>query len=395
MTTHLILTIGTGTAGKHSNLVMGLRRTLRLIGPERYWLVPSASPDSVATADLVREGIVGFQWWEDGGLPYRCVAEPDSLADCRKAVREVIDRARVGMGRDGRVVVNPTSGTKQMSVGAALAALDAGVGELVFTVGERADGVVKTGTEVLETFDASGYFAERDRELAVSLAEAGAQAAGARVARRHDSLSDLADTAQCVHEWERQNYGEARRIAARSGAPGLVAVRHGLEQLAKAAKLGAEPNPLVIADLLQTADQLHRRGEFDGALVLGCRALEMGLRCALFGRTGLFDPYSLGRVCSLPISEGIKERCRQNSHDGQRTIVNLNTVAKILQELGEHLGDAFFVDGELQRLVRVRNDLMHQIRAVSEAESQAALQRVKNLLAPLDLPPVPIRPSFT
>ncbi|MBP7948966.1 MAG: hypothetical protein KA004_04865 [Verrucomicrobiales bacterium] len=389
---HLILTVGTGTAGKHSNLAAGLRRTLELIAPEKFWLVPSTDEVSQLTAELVREGLSGFQPWSDE-VPYRSIARPDSLEDCRQAVREVILRAREGLPKAARLLVNPTSGTKQMSVGAALAAVDEGVGELTFTVGQRADGVVMTGTETLETFDASAYFAERDRATALHLAKAGAFAAAASIGRRHVSLTGLADTAHCLHEWERQNYREARRIAAQSQAPALAAVRHALEQLAKAVQK-PEPQPLIIADMLHTADLLHRRRDFESALVLACRALEMGLRLALSAKTDLHEPYSQPKLCALPISQGIKDRCRSVSHDGQRTILNLNTVAKILTELGHDLGESFSADGELQRLIRVRNDLMHQVRAVTEAESQGAVQRVKNLLAPLQLPSTAARPAL-
>jgi hypothetical protein len=139
---------------------------------------------------------------------------------------------------------------------------------------------------------------------------------------------------------------------------------------------------------------LHRRRDFESALVLACRALEMGLRRALFEKTGLHEPYNLSKLCAQPISPGTKDRCRQISNDGQRTILNLQTVAKVLSELGHDLGDAFSSDRELQGLIRVRNDLMHQVRAVSEAESQAAVQRVTNLLAPLGLPAI-ARPSLS
>jgi hypothetical protein len=74
-------------------------------------------------------------------------------------------------------------------------------------------------------------------------------------------------------------------------------------------------------------------------------------------------------------------------------ILNLNTVAQILRQLGHELGSGFFEDGELQGLIRVRNDLMHQLRAVTEAESQAALRRVANLLQGLSLPAAGPRPG--
>ena len=391
MSTHLILTVGTGTAGKTSNLEAGLRRTLELVGPTAFWLIPSTDEVSTLMADMVRDGQAAFRPWS-ADTPYHSIVDPDSLETCRRTVREVIQHVRKQLPRGARLLVNPTSGTKQMSAGATLAALDEGLGEIVFTVGQRADGVVITGTERLETFQAAGYFAERDMATARDLAAAGAFAAAAAVLRPHPSLAPQSAIATCLHEWERQNYQEARRIAA--GCDALAAWRRHLDALASSTKAPG-PQPVVIADLLQTADGLHRRGESDASLVQSCRAVEMGLRRALFEKTGLAEPYALSAILALPVEREIKDRCATNSHDGTRTVLNLNTVARILQQLGHDIGSMFFADGELQRLIRARNDLMHGLRAVTPAESQAAVQRARNLLAPLQLPAASQRPALT
>lgn len=389
--THLILTIGTGTAGKTSNLEAGLRTTLQLISPAAFWLIPSTDEVSTLMADLVREGNPAFRPWSTAA-PYQAIANADSLETCRATVREVIRHVRQQLPKGTQLLVNPTSGTKQMSAGATLAALDEGIGKIVFTVGERADGVVITGTERLETFDATAYFAERDLATARDLDQAGAHAAAAALLARYESLGSHAATARCLHEWERQNYAEARRIAA--GCAALQPHRHPLEQLAQAAQEPAPP-PLILADLLYTSDLLHRRREFDTALTLACRTLELGLRRTLFNETGLHEPYPLPDLLALRITEDIRNRLRTISNDGRTTILNLQTVARILEQLQNPLGSAYFNDRDLQALIRVRNELMHSLRAVTEAESQAAQQRVINLLSPaLSLPQPTARPAF-
>jgi hypothetical protein len=47
MTSLLILAVGTGTAGKHSDVAQGLAHTIRLVRPRKFWLVPSASERSL------------------------------------------------------------------------------------------------------------------------------------------------------------------------------------------------------------------------------------------------------------------------------------------------------------------------------------------------------------
>lgn len=391
MNPYLILTVGTGTAGKTSNLEAGLRRTLELIDPCAFWLIPSTDEVSQLMADLVRHAQPAFRPWSQSTF-YHSIPDPDSLESCRRTVRQVIQQARKQVPTGARLLVNPTSGTKQMSAGATLAALDEGVGELVFTVGQRADGVVMTGTERLEIFHTGAYFAERDLATARELTAAGAFAAAATVLHPHESLASQAATARCLHEWERQNYSETRRIAA--GNEALAPWRHHLESLTKAAQ-SASPEPIVIADLLHTADLLHRRREWDASLVLSCRAVEMGLRRAFFEKSGLSEPYELAAIHALPLRQDTKDRCRAISNDGQRTILNLQTIADILRQLGHTLGETFLSEPELRSLIRVRNELMHSLRAVTHAESQAAVQRTRNLLAPLKLPTAPARPSLT
>ena len=51
MTSLLILTVGTGTAGKHSDVEEGLANTIRRVQPRKFWLVPSASEKSTPVAD--------------------------------------------------------------------------------------------------------------------------------------------------------------------------------------------------------------------------------------------------------------------------------------------------------------------------------------------------------
>jgi hypothetical protein len=51
MTSLLILTVGTGTAGRHSDVAQGLTNTIDRLRPRRFWLVPSTDPKSVPVAD--------------------------------------------------------------------------------------------------------------------------------------------------------------------------------------------------------------------------------------------------------------------------------------------------------------------------------------------------------
>ena len=351
MPTHLILTVGTGTAGPHSNLVLGLRRTLELGAPDRYWLIPSASPDSIATADLVREDIAGFQPWAGAEQPYRCIAQHDSLADCRAAVREVIAAARAGLTRGARLVVNPTSGTKQMSAGATLAALDEEVGEIVFTVGERSDGVVMTGTEKLEAFDASAYFAERDLATASDLFAAGAFAAAARLLQSHrhrwPRFAGAHDVATCAHEWQRLRFAQARQIASRSESSVLAPLRVPLTRLAEA----PESSPALVVELLASARRCLDWQEPEEALARAYRAAELMAKRRLAAHHHLEEPYQLEDFQQALPSRG--QQFQAVARDGV-LLLGLRQAFDVLDALGDPLGRAFFT-GDLLKPLALRN----------------------------------------
>ena len=420
MPTFLVLTVGTGTAGPHSNLVLGLQNTLTIVSPDRYWLIPSASPDSTAVADLVRElQPAGFEPWSPTD-PYRCIERHDSIAHCRDTMAEVLRHVGTLSKKGDRLVVNPTSGTKQMSAGATLAALDLEADEIQFTVGERSDGVVRTGTERLECFDPSEVFVSRDLRIAEELSAAGSHLAAHRLLARHSRAfqlnaldlqivagsgneklktlvraHELATLTHCLHEWERQNYEAARQLAARCNLPQAVPARAPLQALAEAAK-SSKPHPVIISDLLATANLLHRRGDHETSLFLACKALEGGLRLRLMELTGLSDPYSLEIIRSLPLRPDILKRAEATSHDGATTVLGLNQVVDILTGLSDPLATAYREDWRFAALVRLRNEYTHALRPIDSSDSQAFLDLVQNLFAAhLPLPAAAPRPALS
>jgi len=388
----LILTVGTGTAGRDSFVAQGLRTTVEILRPRRFWLVPSSSPASIEVADYVRDGLEAFVPWTDSE-PYRQIEEFDSLQACRLAIREVIRVARARLDPGERLIVNPTSGTKQMSSGATIAALDENVGELVFTVGERVDGVVKTGTERLETFKAGEYFAERDFALAQSLFASGAFASAARVLKPYRHLA--AEHALCtlIHEWERSNYRNALAIAKRSAHPAFPNLLEHLKPLAAESSRGGRPSLYVTADLLGLAKRLFDRKEHEAALLTACKALEVGVRCELLDLTGLHEPYRLADLEQLPgVPSNQLRRFRANATSGGVVRLGLRAVVDLLASQDSVLAEAYLGSRPVKDSISIRNDRTHQIRAVERAEAHTALREIRGLLAPLPPPPPPRLP---
>jgi hypothetical protein len=374
MKTHLILTVGTGTAGAHSFLPQGLVATVRQTAPHRYWLVPSAAPASIEVADYVRgEAPEGFTPWADD-TPYRLIERPDDLVACRAAVLEVILRAQSAAETGSRVLVNPTSGTKQMSAGATLAAIEAEAGDLMFTVGERADGVVITGTERLVDFSTETFFLTRDRRTARALYDAGGFAPAAKLLERYgDRARPLRDVAMCRHAWHRFDYAGAASKAATVDCA-VADAMHARGRLAQAGM----PDVAILADILSGADSLMAWNEPEEALTRYVKALEYAARMDLARIVGENPPFKLERLREM----GVPERCLAGispSRDGTCAL-GLKRLFDIVDAMGSDLRREFYQDRGLSDLVRRRNESMHETEPVRREEIHSMRDRTERLL---------------
>jgi hypothetical protein len=374
----LILTVGTGTAGRHSNIAQGLINTLTQLKPRLFWLIPSVHPDSIGVADLTRESapeLCFFQPWNDT-TAYRSISEPDDLFVSRGIIKEVIAAARKFLRKGERLLVNPTSGTKQMSVAATLAALDEGIGEIIFTVGERSDGVVKTGTERLATFSTERFFVERALRESNRLFQAGAYHGAALLLEEYGELvRDAHDLAACVREWQRLNYEAARKIAASSFAPALVGLRHHLTQLAQA----PEHSLLVLADVLRGADDLLSWGEYEEALARYYRAAELAAKICLSGNHHLHSPYRLDDLCDAVPS--LRRTLEANARDGV-CLIGLRLAMDVLRALDDGFALDYLADKRLGDLVSLRNKTVagHGAAAVLKRDVDSTGTRLRRLL---------------
>ncbi len=379
MTSLLILTVGTGTKGDHSNLAQGLVNTLHQLCPRLFWLVPSASPDSTALAEIVRDGApagCGFQPWSPA-QPFRQIERPDDLFDCRTGLREVIRAARTQLRQGERLIVNPTSGTKQMSVAATLAALDEEIGEIVFTVGERADGVVRTGTERMASFSTGQFFLERDLRLADGLFGAGAFFAAARVLKpyRQPEAQPAREQALCLHEWQRLNHAKAASHAARFSED----LRSHLKHLADADEFSAGK----LGDLLASADELARWGDHEEALARYYRAAELTAKVRLAEAHSMRPPYTLESLLQLlPAGCRLADEFRRSSARNGAVFLTNQKAWETLESLQDPMADAYFADPKLIDGLQLRNETMygHGKQPVDPARTQAVAARLRNLL---------------
>ena len=378
MTGLLILTVGTGTTGAHSNLAQGLVNTLHQLRPRLFWLVPSASPDSVTLAEIVRDGAPAgsvFQPWSHT-QPFHQIEKHDDLFVCRATLREVIHTAREHLAQGECLIVNPTSGTKQMSVAATLAALDEEIGEVVFTVGERADGVVKTGTERMASFSTRLFFLERDLKMAGELFAAGAFFAAAKLLKPYGEPEALRarEKALCLHEWQRLNHAKAASHAAKFSEE----LRTHLKNLAEADEFGVSK----LGDLLSSADALARWGDHEEALARYYRAAEQTAKVRLHEGFGLRPPYQrrdLLAVVNRAANPGLFRELEAGREDIHLT---LRRSWETLAAAGDAMARDFLDDRKLQTALQRRNEGFygHGQTSTDGTQSESVVASLRKLL---------------
>ncbi|MBM4164573.1 MAG: hypothetical protein FJ222_09080 [Lentisphaerae bacterium] len=267
--TLILFTVGTGTAGKHSNLAQGLVNSIRACPLQStVGLIPSVSPDSKGIADLVIEEL-RIDRPDVHVSILASFSDPDDLLACRREFRALLQTLRQTVPC-ADLTVNPTSGTKQMTAAATLACLDVGMGQIAFITGERADGVVKTGTEQVNRVDAARLQAEQRLQDVLVLLEHGDYAAAERLASLSTSFFPFAAAAAAMlAKWNRLAYTEALKAA--SDFEVLAESRRVLDRLRAAPDYSVDR----AADVLALAFREHTYGRPEEALSAIYRAVEL------------------------------------------------------------------------------------------------------------------------
>ncbi len=260
-----VMTVGTGTAGTASNLAKGLEHALLLRQADRNVLVPSQDEDSRLMAQVVREACpdLNVEIAED------CFSDHDDLLQSRREFRGLL--ARLADNRAGnRIIVNPTSGTKQMTTAAVLAAVDCGIADIEYISGPRQDGVVKTGHEKITAISPRRALAYQTGGAALRLLEGGAYRAAAKLVEPYSDLLPLSFAGcETFAEWHRFNYRGA--LTAAGSDERLRPCRQTLGRLAQAPAISIER----AADMICFADRELSFGHSEEAFAVLYRLAEL------------------------------------------------------------------------------------------------------------------------
>jgi hypothetical protein len=265
-----------------------------------------------------------------------------------------------------------------MSAGATLAALDEEVDQIDFTSGERVDGVVKTGTEVVQSFNLRGFLFQRDLRTADELFQHGAFSAAARLLKGYAQTEALRarETALCLHEWQRMNYAKAATHAAKFSE----ALRLHLKALAEADAFGVS----ALGDLLAGADELLRWGDCEEALARYYRGAEQAAKVRLADAHSIRPPYWLDSVINiLPAGCRLADDLRRSRPRDGKILLTAQRAWDVLEVCGDLMATSYFADQRLQDGLKRRNESMygHGQEPVEAAQVQAVCRCLRNLLS--------------
>jgi hypothetical protein len=383
----LILTVGTGTAVKSADIATGLQNTIKLLKPRGFWLVPSLDENSVLVAELVRQGLENFRPLSLE-KPFCQLTQHDNLEQCRLEFRNLLEQVKPQLQEGEKLLINATSGTKQMVIAAVIAALDEGCADINFTVGTREGGVVIAGTEQITNFDASTYFRQHDYRLATELFKTGAFLAAATVLDKHKTnLPKAFAQCQLLHQWRSCDY-IATVSTAQTHFPEHRAFFAKRVQQAKEGR----PSLALLSDILLWAEHARQTKDAATCMMTAHKALEMAARCALKEDLGLdcsrdgryYKQHLLACVKRLDLRNKIEQKYRTED----TVALPLPMITSILEDCGSAFGKAYEAHPTLPKLSRSRNLMVHAMEP-HDLEEAKRLLKIISLLVSENLPATP------
>jgi len=264
---HIVCTVGTGTAGTDSFVAHGILFGIRHASPGHVWLCPSLAADSIELAEYVASEVLDSH--PNADIHILRLTDHDDLGRCRRELRDILHR--IAMEFPGhRIVLNPTSGTKQMTTAAVLAAVDEGIERIEYVTGARRNGVVKTGAEQVTSVDGRGMQARQTARNALVLIQSGAYRGAESLIEPYADLfpSHLA-LARVFGFWHRFAYRKALRAVPSGDA--FATLRRPLNTLANAPLVSLER----AADMAAFTDRTLDFGEPEEALAVLYRLAEL------------------------------------------------------------------------------------------------------------------------
>ncbi|RMD79029.1 MAG: hypothetical protein D6820_08905 [Lentisphaerae bacterium] len=341
----------------------------------------------------IREDGLNVKWIQPPNVEvsrWFSLSDPDNIWKCREEFVEIIDHCRK-VCPDSEVILNPTSGTKQMTTAAVIAGLDMDLKMLHFITGQRRDGVVASGTEKTIHFSARQYMAGKIAQQAAKAIDLGAYPVAIEMlAGYRCEQPDLWEYAHCLQAWHRMDYATAQQAAnnIHQGPAEWARFRDRLNQLNRGADC-----PIHAVDLYLAGKRLLKWGLYEESLARLYRMMEMIAQVRLDREYAIRYPYKLSKMPKecIPVNAWNRMVSLRNENDNTITL-GLVRLYQLLKWLGDPLGQRFESERELfLKMLHKRNTsyVGHSRQPVAQHDVEEVLKRSKPFLCELSPAEIP------
>lgn len=376
----MVMTVGTGTR-PDVDITRPLVKSLRNSNPELASFV--VTPESESNARRVAEEV---------GLPRQrwLLVSLDDMEDVNEVFSKVVGAVQrldeLGFP-PSQVEVDYTSGTKSMSAGAVAAAVAMGCGSLKYVGGRREHGVVRSGTERIQTMEPGAMLAHQELRRAHDLLRGLRLDTALEVCRgvncsllgddRRDEPKDLEQVIRGFDRWDKFDHRGGAEILLRVDMekPWIRDYRVSREvlgclvQVSNGARKRGKIAEELLADLANNAWRRWREGKYDDSVARLYRLVEMIAQRELKERFKI----STGNVDLGLAPDGWRERLESYRDQDGKVKTGLKASFSLLEALeactgsarsperepvvgrSPGIGAAFQADGALAELLGKRN----------------------------------------
>lgn len=378
----MLITVGTGRTG--DDIASAICKSIENQNPEHIVFLTTVK-SSTKTMPYIKENpIVSQKEIEEIKL-----SDPDDVerivTECNEKVKNLINK---GITPD-MIVADYTSGTKAMSAGLSIAAIENRLRSIIYVTGERGpDGRVISGTERFITLQPNRIFGESllgdaidmfntyQFDSCIQLLSSAKEIY--RVPELMERFEFMESLAMAYQLWDRfyltESYNKLREI---KKSPFLKSYRISKQVHKNMEILNREIEDVFsserMADLYENA---RRRGEvekkFDDAVARLYRLCEYIAQFEL-NRYGLYLPEYFKKESVLAINynalnPSLRDKYQKYAQNG-KLIMGLKASYELLNDLGDEVGDMFLKNTILSRkLLGLRNKsiLAHGFNPISE-----------------------------
>lgn len=346
----LFMTVGTGVGFDEErihSLAHGLLESIRTYQPDR--IVFFGSKLSKKTVESLKTQYLKKFSSELPENSFITINDVDQFDDCFQPILNEIEDHK-----DFEVIIDYTSGTKTMTMSAAIASVLYHK-KLTFISGKRGqNGLVSSKTEEIRT---QNLYSVYDKLLFDKVKDSFNSFRFKTAKMIMNEIVDLEerDSYQklivAYDFWDKFNHEEAAKIIINQNLPNIKGLNANKEFLGTLVNGKKFKGFYILADLLNNAHRRFQEDKYDDALARLYRAVE------LTAQLRLEDEYQIdtSTVDIQMVPETLKDYYERKRDRNGRITIGLREDYVLLNEFGDDLGEKFLTDNRLKDLLQRRN----------------------------------------